>query len=257
MVSLAERLGHPRRRQVADRHLRRPRPHPRQQRGHLRRAASRPRLERVAHGAVPVGPRRRRRLPGRRRRRAPHAQRRARHLPLGADHPLAEPARRRRRVPPHRGRRLGPRRPRRGAPRVPGPDRAGDRVGLRREPPHQPPRRAATPCRLLRRLPRARGRLRATAAPGRRQRGARRRLPVPPPRRRGGRGVPGPRRQRARRAPGGGWNARSSSSLPASPSSRCIRASTPTSCAPRAATTGPVGSRTTRRSAATRRCATS
>ena len=62
-------------------------------------------------------------------------------LPLGPDHHLAEPPRRRRRVPPHGRGRLGPRRPRRGPPRVPRADRTGDRVGLRREPPRQPHRR--------------------------------------------------------------------------------------------------------------------
>ena len=87
----------------------------------------------------------------------------------GPHHPLAEPPRRRRRLPAHRRGRLGPRRPRRGPPRVPGPDRAGDRVGLRREPPHQPPRRPPAAARVLRRLPRARGRLRAAAAPRRRR----------------------------------------------------------------------------------------
>ena len=55
--------------------------------------------KRDAHGAVPVGARRRGDVPRRRRRRAPHAQRRVEQLPLGSDHALAEPARRRRRVP--------------------------------------------------------------------------------------------------------------------------------------------------------------
>ena len=58
-------------------------------------------------------------------------------------------------------------------------------------------------------------------------------------------------------APATAGTARCSSSRPASPRSRCIPGSTPTSCAPRAATTGRAGSRTTRRCAATRRCATS
>ena len=57
---------------------------------------------------------------------------------------LPEPARRRRRVPAHRRGRVGPRRPRRGPPRVPGADRTGHRVGLRREPPEQPPRRRSS-----------------------------------------------------------------------------------------------------------------
>ena len=62
---------------------------------------------------------------------------------------------------------------------------------------------------------------------------------------------------RARRAPAGASSARCSSSSPGSPSWRCIPASTPTSCAPRAATTGRGASRTTRCSHATRRSATS
>ena len=93
-----------------------------------------------ADGAVPVGSRRRRPLPRRGRRRAPHAQRRVGHLPVGPDHPRAEPARRRRRLPPHRRGRVGSRRPRRGRAGVPRPDRAGDLLGLRRQPPRQPHR---------------------------------------------------------------------------------------------------------------------
>ena len=62
--------------------------------------------------------------------------------------------------------RLGPRRPRRGAQGVPGPDRAGDLLGLRRQPPRQPHGHAAAPARVLRRVPRARGRLPAAAAHG-------------------------------------------------------------------------------------------
>ena len=104
-------------------------------------------------------------------------------LPLGAAHPLAEPARRRRRVPAHRRGHLGPRRPRGGAPGVPGPDRAGDRLGLRREPPRQPHGDPAAPARVLRRLPRARGRLRPAAAHGRRAAPSGRRLPLPAARR--------------------------------------------------------------------------
>ena len=64
-------------------------------------------------------------------------------LPLGPDHPLPQPARRRRRLPAHRRRRVGPRRPRRGAQGVPGPDRAGDLLGLRRVAPRQPHGHAA------------------------------------------------------------------------------------------------------------------
>ena len=59
-------------------------------------------------------------------------------LPVGTDHPLAEPARRRRRVPAHGRGRLGPRRSRRGAQGVPRPDRTGDLLGLRRLAPRQP-----------------------------------------------------------------------------------------------------------------------
>ena len=98
-------------------------------------------------------------LPRRGRRRAPHPQRRARRLPVGADHPRAVAARRRRRLPPHARRPVGPRRPRRGAARVPGPDRAGHPVGLRREPPHVAPERADDATRVLRHLPRARRRV--------------------------------------------------------------------------------------------------
>ncbi len=197
----------------------------------------------------PVGPRRRRRLPGRGRRRAPHPQRRARDLPLGPDHPLAEPARRRRRVPPHDRGRLGPRRPRRGAARVPSPDRAGHRLGLRREPPHQPPRCAAAAARVLRRLPRAGGRLRPPAAVGRRGGRARRRaspsVASPPTKA----SCSPTTWSRARPARAGASSASCSTSRPGSPSWRCTPASTPTSCAPRAATTGRAASRTTRCSA--------
>ena len=94
------------------------------------------------------------------------------HVPLGADHPLAEPARRRRRVPAHAARRVGSRRPRRGAQGVPGPDRAGDLLGLRRLAPRQPHGHDAAPRRLLRRVPRARRRLPPPAAHGGRERRA-------------------------------------------------------------------------------------
>ena len=49
---------------------------------------------------------------------------------------------------------------------MPGPGRAGDPLGLRREPPRQPHGHAPAAGRLLRRLPRARGRLRPAAAHG-------------------------------------------------------------------------------------------
>ena len=93
--------------------------------------------------------------------RPPHPQRRARPVPVGPDHPRPVAARRRRRLPPHRGRPVGPRRPRRGPARAAGPGRAGHPVGLRRQPPRQPPGRAAAQARVLRRLPRPGRRLRA------------------------------------------------------------------------------------------------
>ena len=68
MVSLAERLGSPRRRPAADRDRRRPRLEPRRQRRRLRGAARRHRHQRLADGAVPVGPRGGVALPGRGRR---------------------------------------------------------------------------------------------------------------------------------------------------------------------------------------------
>ncbi len=93
-----------------------------------------------------------------------HPQRRARPVPVGPDHPGAVAARRRRRLPPHRRRPVGPRRPRRGPARAAGPGRAGDPVGLRRQPPRQPPRRAAGQARVLRRPARPGRRLRAAGA---------------------------------------------------------------------------------------------
>jgi hypothetical protein len=74
--------------------------------------------------------------------------------------PGAVAARRRRRVPPHGRGRVGPRRHGRGPPRAVGPDRAGDPVGLRREPPRHPHGHAAAATRVLRRLPRPRRRVR-------------------------------------------------------------------------------------------------
>ena len=104
-------------------------------------------------------------------------------LPLGSDHALAEPARRRRRLPAHGRGRVGSRRPRRGAQGVPGPGRAGDLLGLRRVAPRQPHGHDAAAPRLLRRVPRDRGRLRPAAAHGAGGGRAPDRLPVPPARR--------------------------------------------------------------------------
>ena len=190
----------------------------------LRSAARRRRDQRDADGAVPVGARRGRDVPRRGRRRAPHAERRVGDLPLGADHPLAEPPRRRRRVPAHGRRRLGPRRPRRGAQGVPGPDRAGDLLGLRRLAPRQPHGHAAAARRVLRRVPRARRRLRPAAAHGRRERRAPDRLPVPAARRRGRRRVPRPLRLHERRFARARSSRRCSTSRPASPRCTCIPA---------------------------------
>src|SRR5262245_1981709 len=122
-------------------------------------------------------------------------------LPLGPDHIRAEPARRRRRVPTHDGRHVGPRRPRGGAARVPGPGGTGHPLGLRREPSRQPHGHAPAPARVLRRLPRAGGRLRPPLAHGAGRRRAVGRLPVPRARRRRGRSVPRPPRAHAGRRP--------------------------------------------------------
>ena len=165
--------------QAADHQLRRSRIDPIGERRGVRSAARRCRDDGHADGAVPVGARRGRDVPGRGRRRPPHPELRVGDIPLGPDHPLAQPARRRRRLPAHAARRLGPRRPRRGAQGVPGPDRAGDLLGLRRVAPRQPHGHAAAPGRLLRRVPRAGDRVRAAAAHGRRERRAHDRLPVP------------------------------------------------------------------------------
>ena len=98
---------------------------------------------------------------GRRHRRPPHAERRAPQVPLGPDHPRPVAAVGRRRVPPLDRRPLGARRPRRGAPGVPGPDRAGPGLGHRRDPPRPPPHGDHAAARVLRRLPRHGGRVRA------------------------------------------------------------------------------------------------
>ena len=246
VTSLAERLGYGARRPPADHQLRRPRLLPRRQRRHLRGPPRRHRHQRHADGAVPLGPRRGVALPRRGRRRAPHAQRRVRPLPLGADHPRAVAARRRRRLPPHGHRRVGPRRPRRGAPRAPGPGRAGDPLGLRRQPPRQPHGHAAAAARVLRRLPRAGRRVRAPAAPvGRLERADRS----------GSRSAGWPPRRaccspttsswsRRRRVPAHDRDGRRTTCARASPRSTSTPRSTPPSCG-RSPTTGPAGSTTT------------
>ena len=185
-------------------------------------------------------------LPGRGHRRAPHRQRGVRAVPLGPDHPRTVAARRRRRVPPDGRGRVGPRRPRRGPPRVPGPDRAGHPVGLRRQPPRRPHGHAAAAARVLRRLPGAGGRVRAAAAHGEPVHGALRRLPRPGG---GGRGRgrvhrPHPLRSR-RRLPPDLRDGPARRSGRASPSSSCTRRSTAPSCARWRPTTGRPGSTTT------------
>ena len=137
--------------------------------GRLRVPGHGDRHQRHADGAVPVGPRGVEPLPGRGHRGPPDRQRRVRALPLGPDHPRPVAAGRRRRVPEDDGGRLGPRRPRRGAPGVPGPDRAGHPVGLRRQPPRRPHGHPAAPARVLRRLPGHGHRVRAAAAHDRRR----------------------------------------------------------------------------------------
>ena len=201
---------------------------------------------------VPVGARRRRAVPRRGRRRAPHAQRRVGELPLGPDHVRAEPARRRRRLPAHDGRHLGPRRPRGGAARVPRAGGAGHPLGLRREPPRQPHGHAPAAARVLRRVPRARDRLRPAAAHGRGAAAsgssASRTASSPRPR-----AWCSPTTSCSRRsAAATRSSARCSTSGRASPRSSCTRRSTATSCGPRTPT-GRVGSRTTRSCATTRR----
>ena len=79
------------------------------------------------------------------------------------------------------------------------PDRAGPRLGHRRHPSHAAPHCHHTAARVLRRLPRARRRVPPadTAAIDDHRRSGR--LPVPPPRRRGGRGLPRPLQPRLAR----------------------------------------------------------
>ncbi len=81
--------------------------------------------------------------------------------------------------PEHRRGRVGPRRPRRSPAGVPGPDRAGDLVGLRRQPPRLAHGDAAAATRVLRRLPRPRHRVRPAPAHGEPRHGPLHRLPGP------------------------------------------------------------------------------
>ena len=121
-------------------------------------------------------------------------------LPLGSDHALAEPARRRRRLPAHGRRRVGSRRPRRGPQGVPGAGRAGDLLGLRRQ-------RTSTAtwarCSCAPRSSTCTSRLAVDfGLPLRMAPAARRaadRLPVPAARRAGGHRVPRPLRVHERR----------------------------------------------------------
>ena len=161
----------PRRRPAADRQLRRPRLEPRRQRRRVRGAARRHRHQRLADGPVPVGPRGGRRATGARTsactsRSTPsttcYRWGPITHAPSLLDGDGGFPRTRRRPV--------GPRRPRRGPPRAAGPGRAGDPVGLRRQPPRQPHGRAAAQARVLRHLPRPGRRLRPAAPAVRRRR---------------------------------------------------------------------------------------
>ena len=139
---------------------------PRRQRRHLRGPARRRRHQRHADGAVPLGPRGRRPVPRRGRRRAPHAQRRVRAATAGARSPTrrrcstATAASRARSTDVWDHADLDEVRR-----ELPGPGRAGDPVGLRRQPPRQPHGHAAAAPRVLRRLPRPRRRVRAAAPP--------------------------------------------------------------------------------------------
>ncbi|CAA9227888.1 MAG: hypothetical protein AVDCRST_MAG20-1037, partial [uncultured Acidimicrobiales bacterium] len=172
--------------------LRRPRLHARRQRGRLRVPSGGPRHQCDVDGPLPVGPRGGRPLPRRGRRRPPHPQQRVGRVPVGPDHPRALPRRRGRRLPPHDRGGVRPRRPRRGAPGVPDPGRAGDPLGLRRQPPRLPHGAAPAAPGVLRRLPRAGRRVRPAAAAQRGQQRAGHRLPLPAPGDRGGRGLPRP-----------------------------------------------------------------
>ena len=153
-------------------------------------------------------------------------------LPLGSDHALPQPARRRRRVPAHGRRRVGPRRPRRSAQGVPGPGRAGDLLGLRRVAPRQPHGHApaATPRSSTSYLETAVDfGLPLRMAPAARR--AADRLSVPPARRARGRRLPRPLRVHERRLTRADHRRGRVARSPASPRSTCIPRSTPTSCA--------------------------
>ena len=124
-------------------------------------------------------------------------------LPLGSDHARAVAAVGRGRVPAHDRRPVGARRPRRGPARVPGPDRAGPGVGHRRHPPRAAPDGDHPAARVLRRLPRAGGRVPAAGPPAVHDHCGAGRVPVPPAGGRRGRRVPRPLRPRL-----AGWQSR-------------------------------------------------
>ena len=216
---------------------------PRREPGRLRRAPVGVGDHRLPDDALPVGPPRGEWLPRRGHRCRPDAQRRARRLPVGPDHPGPIAVRRRRRLPPHRRRRVGARRSRRGTPGVPRPDRTSDPLGLRRQPPHQPSERHATPSRVLRRLARAGRRVRAAPAPRRGGGRTHRRVSLPPPGRRGGGRRPRPLPLRARRGPARPSSASCSSSRRGSPRSDSNRHAIPRSCG-QSTSGGPIGSTT-------------
>ena len=227
--TLAERLGHSRRRPPGDHLLRRPRVVPRRQRGRVPGDARRRRHVRVAHGAGAVGAARRRRVRRHRRhRRPPHAQRRARRLPLGSDHARPVAAVGRGWVPAQPRRPVGARRSRRRCSRECRPRSSGRSRGASTSPTSRPHLTAITLrpeffdiyLELAHRVPAAD----PPAVDDHRGGG---RLPVPPPRRRGGRGVPRPLRPRlARRFARAGAAGARSSSRRASPRSTCSRRST-------------------------------
>ena len=235
------------RRQAAHRQLRRPRVEPRRQR---RRATKRSATASATSATLMVP--------------CPWAREAAAryrgedvgvHLTLNAEYDLYRwgpithapvAARRRRRLPAHGRGRVGPRRPRRGAAGAAGPGRAGDLLGLRRQPSRLAHGHAAAATRVLRRVPRAGRRLRPAAPAARARR--RRRLIGFPFRRlrgRGGRGVPRPLRLvRAASGAGAGSSGCCATCDPGSPRSTSTRRSTPPSCG-RSRRTGRRGSTTT------------